>query len=103
VLLVCLRVTGVTADQVSWVEAMAAWGLIRLLTAVPITPAGVGIVELGLASALVGFGASNAEAVAAVLLYRVLTVLPSLVLGAICGLTWRRHRAPEPADVTSGS
>jgi uncharacterized membrane protein YbhN (UPF0104 family) len=103
VLLVCLRVTGVTADQVSWVEAMAAWGLIRLLTAVPITPAGVGIVELGLASALVGFGASNAEAVAAVLLYRVLTVLPSLVLGAICGLTWRRHRAAEPADATSGS
>ena len=59
--------------------------------------------ELGLASALVGFGASNAEAVAAVLLYRVLTVLPSLVLGAICGLTWRRHRAAEPADATSGS
>lgn len=97
VLLVCLRVTGVSAEQVSWVEAMAAWGLIRLLTAVPITPAGVGIVELGLASALVGFGAGNAEAVAAVLLYRVLTVLPSLVLGAIFGLTWRRHRAPEPA------
>ena len=69
----------------------------RLLTAVPITPGGVGIVELGLSSALVGFGAGNAEAVAAVLLYRVLTVVPTLVLGAILGLTWRRHRAPEPA------
>ena len=97
VLLVCLRATGVPAREVTWVEAMAAWGLVRLLTAVPITPGGVGIVELGLSSALVGFGAGNAEAVAAVLLYRVLTVVPTLVLGAMLGLTWRRHRAPEPA------
>lgn len=97
VLMVTLRATGVGADQVSWVEAMAAWGLIRLLTAVPVTPAGVGIVELGLSSALVGFGAGNANAVAAVLLYRVLTVLPTLALGAVFGLTWRRQRAPEAA------
>jgi uncharacterized protein (TIRG00374 family) len=96
VLLVSLRATGVGADQVSWVEALAAWGLIRLLTAVPITPGGVGIVELGLSTALVGFGAGNAEAVAAVLLYRLLTTVPTLVLGAVLGLTWRRHRAPHP-------
>jgi uncharacterized protein (TIRG00374 family) len=96
VLLVSLRATGVGAGQVSWVEALAAWGLIRLLTAVPITPGGVGIVELGLSTALVGFGAGNAEAVAAVLLYRLLTTVPTLVLGAVLGLTWRRHRAPHP-------
>lgn len=95
VLLVSLRATGVGADQVSLVEALAAWGLVRLLTAVPITPGGVGIVELGLSTALVGFGASNAEAVAAVLLYRILTTLPTLVLGAALGLTWRSHRAPD--------
>jgi uncharacterized protein (TIRG00374 family) len=96
VLLVSLRATGVGADQVSWVEALAAWGLVRLLTAVPVTPGGVGIVELGLSTALVGFGAGNAEAVAAVLLYRLLTTVPTLVLGAVLGLTWRRHRAPNP-------
>jgi putative heme transporter len=79
------------------VEALAAWGLIRLLTAVPITPAGVGIVELGLSSALVGFGAGNAKAVAAVLLYRALSLFPTLILGALLGLTWRRHRAPQAA------
>jgi putative heme transporter len=96
VLLVALRATGVDAGEVGWVEALAAWGLIRLLSAVPVTPAGVGIVELGLSSALVGFGAHNAEAVAAVLLYRALTVLPSLALGAVLGLTWRRRGvAPE--------
>jgi putative heme transporter len=98
VLIVSLRATGVDAGQVSWVEALAAWGLVRLLTAVPVTPGGVGIVELGLSSALVGFGADNAEAVAAVLLYRVLTVIPTLVLGGILGLTWRRHRVVPSAE-----
>jgi uncharacterized protein (TIRG00374 family) len=91
VLMVALRAAGVGAGEVGWVEALAAWGLIRLLSAVPVTPAGVGIVELGLSSALVGFGAHNAEAVAAVLLYRALTVLPTLLLGAVLGLTWRRR------------
>jgi putative heme transporter len=92
VLMVALRASGVGAGEVGWVEALAAWGLIRLLSAVPVTPAGVGIVELGLSSALVGFGAHNAEAVAAVLLYRALTVLPTLALGSVLGLTWRKHR-----------
>jgi uncharacterized membrane protein YbhN (UPF0104 family) len=59
-----------------------------------VTPGGIGIVELGLATALVGFGAGNAEAVAAVLLYRVLTVVPTVALGGLLGLTWRRHRVP---------
>ena len=94
VFIVALRATGVGSDEVTWIEALAAWGLIRLLTAVPVTPGGIGIVELGLATALVGFGAGNAEAVAAVLLYRVLTVVPSVALGGLLGLTWRRHRVP---------
>ena len=98
VLLVALRATGVGSDEVTWVEALAAWGLIRLLTAVPITPAGVGIVELGLSSALVGFGAHNAEAVAAVLLYRALTVIPTLLLGTVLGLTWRRRQVAPAGD-----
>jgi uncharacterized protein (TIRG00374 family) len=98
VLMVSLRATGVDAGQVSWVEALAAWGLVRLLTAIPATPGGIGIVELGLSSALVGFGADNAEAVAAVLLYRVLTVVPTLVLGGVLGLTWRRHRVAPSSD-----
>jgi uncharacterized protein (TIRG00374 family) len=97
VLLVSLRVVGVTAEQVSWVEALAAWGLVRLLTAVPITPGGLGVVELGLTGALIGFGGHDDEVVAAVLLYRALTYLPPIVLGALFGLTWRRHRAPEAA------
>jgi putative heme transporter len=91
-LLVCLRVVGVTASEVSWIEAFAAWALIRILGALPLTPGGVGIVEVGLSGALVAFGASNVDAVAATLLYRALSVLPTLGLGMLAAATWRSHR-----------
>jgi uncharacterized membrane protein YbhN (UPF0104 family) len=97
VLIVCLRTLGVSTDQVTFTEAFAAWTLVRLLGSVPITPGGVGIVELGLTGALVGFGGANDAVVAAVLLYRVLTILPTLVLGLIAGASWRRMRPDEPA------
>ena len=99
VLLVSLRVVGVSADEVSAVEAFAAWSLVRLLGSIPITPGGLGVVELGLTTALVGFGADQPEAVAAVLVYRVLTMVPTLVIGLLAGATWRRHTpAGPPAD-----
>jgi uncharacterized protein (TIRG00374 family) len=94
-LLVCLRVTGVTDAEVTVIEAFAAWALVRILGAMPITPAGVGIVEVGLTGALVAFGAPNAEAVAATLLYRALTVLPTLALGLLAAATWRTYHPGE--------
>ena len=96
VLLVCLRAIGIDADQVSLVEAFAAWALIRILGALPLTPAGLGFVELGLTGALVAFGASNADAVAATLLYRFLTVAPTLLLGAVAIVTWQMHDRRRP-------
>jgi uncharacterized membrane protein YbhN (UPF0104 family) len=95
-LLVCLRVTGITEGEVTVTEAFAAWALVRILGALPLTPAGVGFVEVGLTGALVAFGAPNVEAVAATLLYRALTVLPTLALGLLAAATWRTHR---PGDV----
>ena len=94
-LLVCLRVTGVTESEITVVEAFAAWALVRILGALPLTPAGVGVVEVGLTGALVAFGAPNAEAVAATLLYRALTVLPTLALGLLSAATWRTHHPGE--------
>src|SRR5512133_2721822 len=92
VLLACLRVFDVPPGQVSVIEAFAAWSLIRLLGSIPITPGGLGIVELGLTTALVGFGGGNAEVVTAVLVYRFLTIVPTLLLGLLAGATWKRHR-----------
>lgn len=92
VLLVSLRVLDVSAGEVSAVEAFAAWSLVRLLGSVPITPGGLGLVELGLTTALVGFGGNQVEVVAAVLVYRVMTVLPTLLIGLLAGITWKRYR-----------
>ena len=103
VLVVCLRTLGVSADEVSLTEAFASWALVRLLGSLPITPGGVGIVELGLTGALLGFGGDNEGVVAAVLLYRALTVLPTLVLGLLAAVVWRRLSAPEPEPAADGS
>ena len=101
-LVVCLHVVGTTASEVSLVEAFAAWALVRILGALPLTPAGVGFVEIGLSGALVGFGAPNAEAVAATLLYRALSVLPTLALGLLAAATWRTHHPRESAESIGG-
>jgi uncharacterized protein (TIRG00374 family) len=97
VLVACLRTLGVSSAEVTLVEAFAAWTLVRLLGSLPLTPGGIGIVELGLSGALIGFGGGNAGVVAAVLVYRFLTIVPTLVLGSLAGATWRFHRREEPA------
>jgi putative heme transporter len=96
VLLVSLRVFDVPASQVSVVEAFAAWALVRIIGSIPITPGGIGVIELGLTGALLGFGGNNAGVVAAVLVYRFLTVVPTLLLGLVAAFTLRRR---QPADV----
>jgi putative heme transporter len=102
VLVVSLRAVGVSSAEVSLIEAFAAWALVRVLAAVPLTPGGVGVVELGLTGALVGFGGSNASVVAAVLVYRFLTIVPTLLLGLVAAFTFRRHAsAPGVAEVGS--
>jgi uncharacterized protein (TIRG00374 family) len=103
-LVVSLRAFGVSAAEVSLVEAFAAWALVRMVASIPVTPGGVGIVELGLTGALVGFGGANAPVVAAVLVFRFLTVVPTLVLGLIAAFTFRRHASVEqPIPATTES
>ena len=91
VLVACIETVGNTSAQVTLIEAFAAWSLVRVLGAIPFTPGGLGLVELGLSGALVAFGAANADAVAVTLLYRVLTMLPTLGLGMLGAATWRTH------------
>jgi putative heme transporter len=97
VLVVCLRIVGIGEHTVTLTEAFAGWTLVRLLGTIPITPGGIGIIELGLTGALVGFGGSNDKVVAAVLLYRVVTILPTLVLGLVGAALWRRARPAAAA------
>ena len=90
VLLVSLRALQVPASEVSASEAFAAWALARILGSIPITPGGIGIVELSLSGALIAFGGNNTGVVAAVLVYRFLTMVPTIILGLVAAAGWRR-------------
>ena len=99
VLLVTLRAIGVDSDEVGFSEAFAAWSVIRVLGAIPILPGGFGVVEVGLTTALVGFGGDEAGVVAAVVVYRFLSVGIPLVCGVIAGALWRRHHPREAQEL----
>lgn len=102
-LLVSLRAMDVPSTQVTAIEAFAAWALVRIIASVPITPGGIGIVELGLTGTLLGFGGNNAGVVAAVLVYRFLTTVPTLLLGLTTAFTWRRHGLITAAGVAEAA
>jgi len=106
VLLVCIRAVGISAGELTWIEAFAGWSLARALQLIPLTPGGVGPVELGMTGILVGFGGANAEVVAAVLLYRAATILPTLLLGLATIAAWRwlgPGRPREGVDPVAGN
>jgi uncharacterized protein (TIRG00374 family) len=91
VLMVTLRDIGVSNDEVSWIQALAVFAFVRLLTAIPIMPGGLGIVELGLIGGLTGAGGDRAEVVAAVLVYRTLTYIVPIAFGIVTYLFWKRN------------
>jgi uncharacterized protein (TIRG00374 family) len=93
VLLLCLRHVGVGVHEVSTVKVFAAFSFIRLLSALPITPGGVGLVELGYLAVL-GAGQPDplkAQIVAATLLFRAITYFLPIPLGVGTWLFWRRN------------
>ena len=106
VLLACLRGTGLSQAQVSWQTSLAAFAFVRLLTVLPITPGGLGIIELGLVGVLAAGTdhRASAQVTAAVLLWRAVTYLPPIPLGAAAFLVWRHAPAlihPAPARLPS--
>jgi uncharacterized protein (TIRG00374 family) len=93
VLLTSLRVMGVSEQEASWAQVLAVFSFARLITAIPITPGGVGIVELALIGGISAAGGERAEVVAAVLIYRLLTYVVPIVFGGITYMFWRRNRS----------
>jgi len=102
VLLACLRDLGVGPELISWPGALGAFALVRLATAVPITPGGLGLVEVGMTAALMLVAAEGAQVesavVAAVLLFRALTFLLQVMLGVGCYGLWRWEARRHPAE-----
>ncbi len=103
VLLLALRHIGVSDAEVSWAEVLAAFAFARLLSAVPLTPGGLGVVELALTTALVAAGGDKAQVVGAVLVYRGLTYVLTIPLGVGCWGIWRFNTSwRKPPGSVSG-
>ena len=84
---------------IPWRGLLVAYGAAQVASNLPITPGGLGVVEGSLTVALVAFGGSTEETVAAVLLYRIVSFWLTMPIGwaAWLVLQWdvRRHPAPE--------
>lgn len=76
-----IRAVGISVHQLPPTATFLGWAVGRVLSSLPLTPAGVGVVELGLIGTLVGLGGPHAPIVAAVLLYRAVIILPTLLVG----------------------
>jgi uncharacterized protein (TIRG00374 family) len=93
VLLLALRHIGVSNADVSWIEALAVFSFARLITAIPLTPGGLGVVEVTLITGLSAAGGARAQVAAAVLLFRVLTYVVPIPLGLGCYLFYKRNHS----------
>jgi uncharacterized protein (TIRG00374 family) len=94
VLLVAIRHVGVSQSELSWIAVLAAFSFVRLISALPLTPGGVGVVELGYAAVMtIGLDdITSAKVVAAILVFRAVTYLLPIPLGLISYVTWRVNK-----------
>lgn len=89
VLLTALRDVGVEPTDVHWAEVLGVYAFVQLVTALPLTPGGIGLIEVGMSAGLVLAGGSQPKVVAAVLVYRALTYLLQVLLGVLSYGLWR--------------
>lgn len=77
---------------ISPIDLLVAYGLANILAAIPITPAGLGVVEGVLIPTLVGFGVPHSQAILAVIAYRLINFWIPIPIGgaAYASLQWRR-------------
>jgi putative heme transporter len=91
---VFLRAFGVNTD----IDALlVAFGIANVLAVIPITPGGLGVVDISLSTALIGFGVPAESAVFGVAAWRLAQYFFPIVLGGILYATlrvgpWSIHR-----------
>ncbi len=93
--LLCMHTTGVDLYKG---QLFAAYAIGRLLTAVGVTPGGLGVTESATSLALVAWGADPAEAVAATLLFSVFTHVLEVPLGALGWVAWTLSPKKPPPE-----
>jgi uncharacterized membrane protein YbhN (UPF0104 family) len=110
ILLLSLRHVGVSEEELSWAQILGVFAFGRLLTAVPLTPGGLGVIELSYIGGLILAGRDHADVppevfraqvAAGVLVFRLLTYGIQIPIGAFTYVIWRRNkswRKEPPAD-----
>jgi uncharacterized protein (TIRG00374 family) len=96
---VCLALAfKAVGSRIPWGAVLLAFAGSKVVTSIGITPGGIGVVEGGLVATFVAYGVAGAEAGAAVLVYRALTLI------GLVGIGWLvvaflavedRHPAPD--------
>lgn len=82
VLLCALGGLGAWPGDITFIEVFAAYSIALLLVSVPISPGGLGTVDLALVALLTAYGVDGPTAVAADVLWRVVWFLPQILVGA---------------------
>jgi putative heme transporter len=103
-LLVTLRNVGVSESDVSWTSVFAVFAFVRLLSAIPLTPGGVGVVELGYVGFLTTEAPSGlAGAIAAgVLVFRAVTFALPVLLGSVAWVVFQSAASWRQAPDSRG-
>ena len=100
----CLWVILLAFGQtVSPIDLLVAYGLANILAALPITPGGLGVVELTLSGTLAGFGVPASIAYLAVIAWRLVNFWLPIPLGGLSYLslkvaTAKRARLAQPGS-----
>lgn len=76
----------------------AVYLTVQVVRQVPLTPGGIGVIEVSLMAGLVSAGAGNADAAATVLVYRLLSCWLIIPVGFLCWLALRRPSHQEPVE-----
>jgi uncharacterized membrane protein YbhN (UPF0104 family) len=107
VLVLAVRDVGISARELSWSRILGVFAFVRLLSALPITPGGLGIVDLGYIGGLVLAGRHQADVpiavfqtqvTAAVLVFRAFTYGLQLPHGALAYFIWQRRTSWRKAS-----
>ncbi len=108
ILLMSLRFVGITSDVISTRDAFIVWAIVLLIGSIPLTPGGVGFVELGFVvffTQVAGDQYTNTIG-AAVALYRLVQWAMPIPIGWGVVLWWRRSiskgKLPDPFAASTG-
>jgi putative heme transporter len=84
--------------RMTFSHMFAAYAVGRLLSAIGITPGGVGVTEGGAVAVLIAFGADPALALAGTVLFSLYTHVMEVPLGILGFLGWAASKKTAPTD-----